>query len=685
MISDTFINELNLIRTTLLDSLDNLNKSASFNAVMQSSNIKKEYDFLTNACEMIKRPFEKKFVSAIVGSSTHGKTTIMDEIFPRLSERGWLVTASNDTTSQALRIEFAPQSSELLNEVVVHSWNIKQMKNLFESEYVLKQNNKDNIKVIYGDSSILVDGTESSFAKKDLKKKFKFPLKQLLTPFSHSYKLLTNEFSDESFINALTIKMISSKLRTDPILTIDNIQYNSLHLRAVIKDVCLKDSFDNIKKWTDNISDKEISSLVFIDTPGLATSGSDKDEILKHSLAVKSNQIVLELMKNDELDIIIHLVLCGQQSNFNKLWEALEKNYGNIEMEDLSERIILAINGTNKYFNDKDLKKHVAKEEHFEISVNDNILERMSPRGKLIPAKICFLDSEKVINAFGYLQTYEKFYKKNKNKMMEWLSPNSKSYMFLDNLDLLETFRDNIEAICDPNDRGQGFLIRQVVDLIRKKGPILLIKKYLLRTKLLDSCQGLLKIILYYYNINGDLNYQATKEAMKNCFRFLDEKNFYSIEEFCVRRMDKDINEIIIQEEDSGIDWLKKLFIKICNLLYQRIKEESKVNTETSKIFINFFRRQLLTKWIDDWGYSSSEMPLNERTRLLLQHSLKIHVREILYQFMTSQSLFEGMESLTQTADDKAQIKNIISNLRDAIKKGTDLCDNYGVKKNEYF
>lgn len=72
--------------------------------------------------DRLKRPFSAKFVTAIVGSSGHGKTTLMDELFPRLSARGWLVTDVTDTTFQSLRVEHG--EGPALAEVTVTSWNL---------------------------------------------------------------------------------------------------------------------------------------------------------------------------------------------------------------------------------------------------------------------------------------------------------------------------------------------------------------------------------------------------------------------------------------------------------------------------------------------------------------------------------------------------------------------------------
>ncbi|TGO02971.1 hypothetical protein PN36_15060 [Candidatus Thiomargarita nelsonii] len=52
--------------------------------------------------------YDGKITCAFIGSSGHGKTTIMDEMFPTLSQRKWLVTDVTDTTAQSLRISYAP-------------------------------------------------------------------------------------------------------------------------------------------------------------------------------------------------------------------------------------------------------------------------------------------------------------------------------------------------------------------------------------------------------------------------------------------------------------------------------------------------------------------------------------------------------------------------------------------------
>ena len=70
MISEIFMTDLNYIRETFLESLDQLEKSLSFTTIINSSvSIKQNYELLAGIPEKITVPFENKFVSAIIGSS----------------------------------------------------------------------------------------------------------------------------------------------------------------------------------------------------------------------------------------------------------------------------------------------------------------------------------------------------------------------------------------------------------------------------------------------------------------------------------------------------------------------------------------------------------------------------------------------------------------------------------------
>src|ERR1700738_237176 len=110
MIPPALIAQVNRIRTTFQHGLATLEQASSFQSLLSGS------DFLRAAWREIRdvvdgprfrRPCDGRIVCAFVGASSHGKTTILDELFPDLARRGWLITESNDTTSQSLRIEYA--------------------------------------------------------------------------------------------------------------------------------------------------------------------------------------------------------------------------------------------------------------------------------------------------------------------------------------------------------------------------------------------------------------------------------------------------------------------------------------------------------------------------------------------------------------------------------------------------
>ncbi len=678
---EVLINELNAIRESFLDSLDALNQSDSFSTLRNaSSHLNENYTLVSTGLDSkLLRPFENRFVLAVAGSSGHGKTTILSEMFPNLARRGWLVTDVTDTTSQSLRIEYAQPKSPDYNDVVVNSWSIEQIKKLFSSEDVEHQNRKDNILVDYKEDHIEVDGNQASFSQEDLQQ-FRFPKIQTLIPFSEPYYVPNDQAGNTQFIRSLTTKEPSNKLQTKPILKAGNQEYNSLQLRVVVKDISLHDDFANFKRWTD-LTESELSGLVFVDTPGIAVSGSVKDEIFRHALEYKSNQILLELLKNDELDILIHMVLCGRHSDFSFLWKALEKECGTIQMDDLAERLVLAINGPNQYFTNIDLKRHVDEGDHFEITIEENILQKMSPRGRIEPAKICFLDSAAIVeNTFGFSR-YKKTYRKYKSQMEDWLLPDSKPFHYLREQGWIDAFKENIEALSNPDDRGQGFLVREVIDLIREKGPVLLTKKYLIRTGLLHRCRQLYELLTSYYNEEGAINYQAAWEAVQQVFGFLADREVTSIDDFCAQTVDQSI-DTIIKEKTGQDDWVLQSFKQCCNALLQAIFEKTSPPQEIQTVVEQYFTSQC-DHWANAWGYTSARLPnpneTNKRTRILLTHSLKTHMREILYQLAINQSMMDQMETFYQTDEDKQILADLLKRLKHAIRQGDEICRQNGI------
>jgi hypothetical protein len=683
MIPNELVSGLNSIRECFLDSLDCLDRSVSFQSLLQSvATLKDNYEQTkSNLSEKLLHPFEDRFVVAIVGSSGHGKTTILNEIFPSLAQRGWLVTDVTDTTSQSLRIEYAPQSSESHNRVTVNSWRIEQIKKLLNLEEVAYQNQKDNIHVEYREDAVHVDGNEATFPPEDVKQ-FHFALNQSLVPFPQPYSVPEERLFDEGFIQSLTTKEPYSRLNTKPVIVIDGCEYNSLQLRVVVKDISLHDDFDSISQWT-GLNENERNKLIFIDTPGIAVSGSIKDEVLRHPLEYKSNQILLELIRDDELDVLVHLVLCGRHSDFSVLWKALEREYGVVKVEDLSERLVLAVNGANIYFNNVDVKKHVQNGDHFEITLSENVLQKMSPRGWLKPAKICFLDSSNIVdNAYG-MKMYKEIYAKFRTEMEQWLTPGTKPHEFLQENNLLESFPQNIEALCDPDDRGQGYMVRQVVELLHEKGPVLFIKKYAIRTELLNRCEQLLEIVKQYYNDDGCANYQTVLQAVQKVFKDAGITNFDEIQDLCNEKVDPYI-ETIIQRHLGKDNWIVSSFSDCCVALLEVVLEKAKPNQDVSTVLKEYFNKQI-ENWYYSWGYSSARVPIpndaNTRTLHLLAHSIKTHMREILYQLALNRDSLNGLQSMHQTEEEMKSIAELIAGLKNAIEMGETFCRRYGVSR----
>lgn len=690
MIPEILVNKTNNIRTNFLRVIEMISTIKSFQTI--TMNAKQIRNTLENIQVDINKklhyPFDGKFVCAIVGASGHGKTTILDELFPNLSKRGWLVTDTTDTTSQSLRIEYADSNSEQLNYVTVYSWNIHQIKELINDQEVKEQNEKDKIQINFNDDSIEVDGTQASFQKKDLKN-FKFDRKLLLKPFSKPYQIPSEKLKDIPFIRALTVKEQSEKTHQGTLITIDGQTYNSLQLRAIIKNITLKDDFTQIRQWS---QEEHVEGLVFIDTPGLATSGNMKDEVLRHCLEMKSNHIVLDLLRNDELDILIHLVLCGGQSNFATLWKALEKEFGTIEMQDLSERFILVINGINLYFTNKDLKRKLDSQcaqvegDIFSATVEDNILKKMSPRGQFYPSKICFLDSQQAVVAqySGIFSSpnYASIYEKYKPKMLKWIEADNIEYHTLQRLGILESFKNNIEALCDPNNRGQGYLIQQIISLIHEKGETLFLKKNLIRTDLLKHISFIYDLLHKYYDDTGKLSGISNQEALRACLSFIDQSDNKSIELFAENHIDPMI-ENLYNDHSFDEKWVEKSFIIMTKLLCEKIIEKSGVEQGIAKEFRISILECLVPQWIDQWGYATSKIddPIttNGRTARLIKHSLKIHSREILYQLLNNKDIFGDQSIIEQDDNDMQQIKEALDLLITVKTDSHNLCKQYKV------
>lgn len=698
--NEEVVDTINEVRGLFLDSVARLPELQSFGALLHASaSVRQGFEQALAAARSprIEAPCVGRFTCAIIGSSGHGKTTILDEMFPSLSSRGWLVTDVTDTTSQSLRIEYAPVDDPNLREVTVNSWSADQIKGLLQHPEVEAQNETDAIRVQYLENGAVIDGGEAAFARDDLKQ-FRFPRKMDLTPFAAPYRVTKEQSADPRFIRALTVKEPSSVLKTEPILSCGGRRYDALQLRAIVKDVTLKDPFENVVRWSGRAADS-IRHLTIVDTPGLATPGNVKDEVLRHFLERKSNHIALELWRNDELDIVVHMVLAGRSSDFATLWKDIERQCGPAEMESLSERLVLVVNGMNIYFTNRDLKARWQDAEAtardgdpFAATVEDNILQKMSPRGSVRPAKTCFVDSRSIVET----QTagdYASFYGRMRPVMRDWTEPGGVGHDTLKRLGMLEAFKENVDALCDPDDRGQGLLVRRLCELIDEKGPWLLLRKHVVRPGLLERVTGLKEVLRTSYDDDGNLNREAIKEALRSCLSFLDPHDLSSIERFCVARVDDDLQGAIpardASREPSG--WVENAYFSMCGTLRTGLLMEAEAAGVPGEIAEEFFRHfdGRVSEFVERFGYKTAKLVPPDKgfasTRDLVLHCLRIHAREILYQLLTHDSDDGDGDgggehgAIHQSADDREQVKQVLLDLERAEDLARRACARFGV------
>jgi hypothetical protein len=723
MIPPALIAQVNCIRTTFRDGLATLEQAPSFQSLLSGS------EYLHTAWREIRdvvdsprfrRPCDGRIVCAIIGASSHGKTTILDELFPDLARRGWLITEANDTTSQSLRIEYATPASPQAAQIIIHSWGVAQIKKMADAAQ--EENLAMGIATDYEPDAVILDGSAAKFDP-TARKALKFPLRQELRPFPQAYEVSAEEAISTKFIRALTIKDLSDHVERGPVLSVNGSSYDSLQLRAIVKDVTLHESFERVIALSGRQQEPPpVGSFVFIDTPGLGTVGSVKDEVLVHVLAEKSPQIVLQLLEDDELDIVLHLVLCGGQSTFGTLWKFIEKERGRLEIESLvAERLFVVINGTNKLFQDPTLSRKwdalTAEKEGdpFSVTLRDNILEKMVPKGRVRPAGICFVDSIQHVGR-GDAGQYKAFYEEQKPTLLDAIRPGGVGYETIKLLGLDQTLAENVEALCDPTDRGQGFLIRQIVRHVEQKGSVIFLKRYLILAEL-RQLRGLLS---RYYDDHGVVRSEAVRETLQECLSFLylpatanagyqgAGSSFIGIETFASTHIDAMIDKLPMGETkdttaaadrrvpqrrfpahpqrggpESRVDdaWVGQSFRQMCAILEQAIVSKACAREAIAREFVNFFRART-EYWGRQWGYDSARLsnPMvgPQKTDRLVRHCLKFHCREMLYQLLVGSEAADHT-SLQQSTEEKEKLASLIRALDEAIDLSERFCREHAI------
>lgn len=268
MIADVLIQTINDIRSGFFSMVESIARVPSFQTLLSTSYKVKstfqEIEHITHAPQL-RKPCDGKMTCAIIGSSGHGKTTIMNELFPSLSQRSWLATDVTDTTAQSLRIRHAAQGASESDSVTVYSWTVDQIKDLMSYPDVKEQNHRDGIQVNYLEDHVEVDGSKASFSAADLAE-FRFPTTLTLCLFTRPYVVPRERAQERGFIRALTVKETANALKTEPVIEHEGRSYNALQLRAVVKEVELYDTYDRLIA-SSGVPRKALTQINFVDTP----------------------------------------------------------------------------------------------------------------------------------------------------------------------------------------------------------------------------------------------------------------------------------------------------------------------------------------------------------------------------------------------------------------------------------
>lgn len=630
-----------------------------------------------------------EFRCAIIGSSNHGKTSVLVEMFPDLAERGLLITDVKDTTSQALMIKSGARS-----DMVFRPWKLDQIRYLVDINR--EELARRHIEVQYREDHVEIDGDEADF-ESNVKSKFKFGIRHKLKPFAGTYALDTAKAENVSLISRLTTKVDYSQTSRPQDIVVNDEAFNDLQFRVAVRSVEMGSDFSEINRWLDGLGDEKAlaDNLMFIDTPGLKAGGSDSDEVLRHVLSKKNQQIAVELLKNDELDLIVHLVLCGQQSDFASLWSHLEGVDSDI-LQDLGNRVIVAVNGFNIYFDNPDLSRRwkggdgSGDDDHFNVTIQSNILGKMSERGALAPLNICFLDVRRVIESRG--TTYQDYYRERKAVAESWATPNGVGYTTLRRLGILDRYKANLEALCDPQDCGKGFLVRQIVEAWKSQGPKLMVRRFVVRSRLFASIRDMKALLGSYYNAEGQMTRQSVTDALKSTLSFIDAAKPDAIDRFCRKEIDPFIEkeatsraEAAVKQNESGKDksWSVAAFRTTVSYIFARIKAQNiGLNPEIEGVLNHFLTGQLRV-CAPEWGYSTAKLPLptkeDKAPRELLIHALKYHSREFLHKCVQVASSDDNLAGVMQDDEDKHRMKELIAEINRLHAEAERLCLTYGV------
>lgn len=669
------IEVINQLRSALLTALQNLKEMQSFQSLRQSSPALstgwKEIIRLSRS-PRLQKPCDGTLNCAFIGAAGAGLQALAAELFPDLARRGWITQKA--PAVQALTIRCCASNAPDRDEVALRAWGTPELKALFDHPEIVERHRRDNIRVNYLQDGVRVDGLQAGVSS---------PVSSLdLFPFPEAWKLTPPQTQDARFIRALT----GARPAPEPLLIHGDRVYHGPQLHALVSAIDLRDPMKQMLAWS-GLNEGTAFPHRFILVP---ENPGNVNPLLRHALSRKGRQVALQLCKNDDLDLVVHLVSCGQTSDFAELWQAIADECGPSRTNGLAGRLIVAVTDTHHYFTDRDIRtryedpaiaRHIG--DHFAATLEQNILERLGPHGRIHPAHLVFLDTRTAVEAAAG-KSYRAAYTRFRPMMERWLQPEAIGYQTLARLGLVESFRDNCAALADPQDRGQGFLVRRLLDLAQEKGPALLLNKYLIGGGLLAALRQLLELLTLCYAPDGALHREALRGAVKASPALSVCDELQNIEHFAVRFLDPAINALVnaFSGPGAGKNWVMHGFKRTCTLIEERIGDYSGL----SETAVETFSRRLdaqATVWAERWGYQSARLSPADRgvsnSAELLAHCLKLHAREILCRLLADARPDEPRPDIEQGPEEQRRIREIMESLQQAQTIGLTACRQYGV------
>ena len=689
---ELYATDIEKIRKEYINFLDNVvsfadQSGSTFNAMKRKD---EELRLLLDECVnhkdnvRMQRPCNGRFTCTLIGASSAGKTTFLRELFPDLNERGWLETDMNDTTSQGMVIEYSKQ----VKDVEVESYTYDDLKHFFDITkadaerghvYYTYDDDRQTINVNAEDIiDTYADGDpEKEQVFQEIKSNFKFERVFDLKPFRN----FTRDGNEAKGVKSLTTMELSTAKNEET-------GNNPLQMRALIKEIHLSSNYDHVVELLDSDEDKEIArNLEFIDTPGQGTAGIMKrDESLYYTLYPKSRNIVEQLCRDDELDFLVYLIRVGYQSNFKEiLWDKIRYSIPKEIFAELEQRLILLLNQTTAFMTSTDIKRRIespapGEKDHIAMYIKTNILDQFLGSNTL-PSSICFMDTlasagtDYENTQAGREKAAETCHEMllNMREMMEkWTHKDNYAYNSMKGLKLINEndssgmpFMENVEHLCKKDDRGQGYFLKTLVDMIKNHGPEMLFKKHLVRTSLENDMSKLENYLESKYNrSDGSLKSAELQKDFDNFvkkYRFREETG---IEDFAQEHFDQVIDSEIekrISEKHDDAKFMLNLFEWLCNTLKNKIKEISSDYVQAEQFIMNEIK--VNTPFLEErFGYRNTYYSPDSDNITLFKYFVKIHIREFLELLFYKPKSFTDKEAV-QTKEDQEKVVNLFKQL----------------------